>query len=90
MVAYRNLRTGETHEPEPGSWLAERLAGLPEVWQPVNETPSADGPAPRPAKTARKVEWVDYAMSRGYTRTEAESLSRDDLARLFDDEDDQG
>lgn len=87
MTVYRNLRTGETHEPEPGSWLAERLAALPEVWQAVDQTPADERTVQRPAKTARKVEWVNYAMSRGYTRADAESLSRDDLARLFDDED---
>lgn len=86
MLAYRNVRTGDLHEPEPGSWMAERLAGLPEVWQPVD---LPDAPAPRPAKTARKAEWVDYAMSRGYSRADAESLNRDDLARLFDDPNDQ-
>lgn len=87
MTAYRNVRTGEVHEPEPGSWMADRLADLPEVWQPFE---SAERVTPaRPARTARKAEWVDFAMSRGYARTDAESLSRDDLARLFD-EDDEG
>lgn len=88
MSTYRNLRTGEIHQPEPGSWLADRLAALPEVWQPVDTTPAEA--APRPHRTARKAEWVDYSISRGYTRADAESLTRDDLARLFDDEDDQG
>jgi hypothetical protein len=85
MVAYRNTRTDEVHEPEPGSWMAERLASLPDVWEPIEAT--ADTVVvPRPAKTARKADWVDYAMTRGYSRSDAESLSRDDLARLFDDE----
>lgn len=83
MVAYRNTRTDEVHEPEPGSWMAERLASLPDVWEPLGDAPA---PAVRPTKTARKAEWVDYAMSRGYSRTDTESLSRDDLARLFDDD----
>jgi hypothetical protein len=88
VTAYRNMRTEEIHEPEPGSWMAERLASLPDIWEPIESTP--DTPAPtRPARTARKAEWVDYAMSRGYTREDAESLSRDDLARLFDDTDEQ-
>lgn len=89
MLAYRNVRTDELHAPEPGSWMAERLAGLPEVWQPIEVAepvePGAGGQ--RPAKTARKADWVDYAMSRGYTRDDAESLTRDDLARLLDDQD---
>jgi hypothetical protein len=88
MPAYRNTRTDEIHEPEPGSWMAERLAGLPDVWEPLADTAPA-APVPRPAKTARKAEWVDFAMSRGYSRADAESLSRDDLARLFDDEDEE-
>jgi hypothetical protein len=87
MTTYRNARTGEIHTPEPGSWLAERIAALPDIWQPVDATPAEPGaPLAIPAKTARKSEWVDYAMSRGYTRTDAESLTRDDLARLFDDD----
>lgn len=90
MVAYRNTRTDEVHEPEPGSWMAERLASLPDVWEPLDAAP-AEPPAPvvRPVKTARKAEWVDYAMSRGYSRADAESLSRDDLARLFDEDDER-
>lgn len=87
MVAYRNTRTGEVHEPEPGSWMAERLASLPDVWEPF-ETAETVTPA-RPVKGARKAEWVEFAISRGYSRADAESLSRDDLARLFDDEDDE-
>jgi hypothetical protein len=84
MGTYRNVNTGEVHTPEP-SWMAERLAGLPEVWEPV-EPVEPQTPAVRPVKTARKADWVDYAMSHGYSRADAESLSRDDLARLLDDE----
>jgi hypothetical protein len=88
VTVYRNTRTDEIHEPEPGSWMAERLAGLPDIWEPVEPTEQSTAPTPsaRPAKTARKADWVDYAMSRGYSRDDAESLTRDDLARLFDDE----
>jgi hypothetical protein len=86
MVAYRNMRTGDVHEPEPGSWMAERLASLPDVWEPLGDPPA---PAVRPVRTARKADWVDYAMSRGYSRADAESLSRDDLARLLDDTDEE-
>jgi predicted Ser/Thr protein kinase len=83
MVAYRNVRTGEVHEPEPGSWMAERLAELVEVWEPVE---SVEDVAPlRPARGARKAEWVEFAIAHGYTREDAEALSRDDLARLLDD-----
>ncbi|GGM65185.1 hypothetical protein GCM10012275_39650 [Longimycelium tulufanense] len=81
MTSYRNRRTGQVHEPEPGSWMAHRLAGLPDVWEPVEPAPA------RPARTARKADWVDYAVARGYTRADAESLSREDLARLFDADD---
>ncbi|SDD86591.1 hypothetical protein [Actinokineospora iranica] len=88
MTAYRNTRTGEVHRPEPGSWMAERLDALPGIWHPVEVADGAAQPAARPSRTARKAEWVDHAMSRGYPRADAESLSRDDLARLFDDDQD--
>ncbi|KJK50274.1 hypothetical protein UK23_11435 [Lentzea aerocolonigenes] len=86
MLSYRNRRTGEVHVPEPGSWMADRLDGLPQVWEPVE---SVEGTLPpvKPARSARKSEWVAYALTRGYTREDAESLSRDDLARLLDDPD---
>ncbi|MGH3863575.1 MAG: hypothetical protein ACRDSQ_29115 [Actinokineospora sp.] len=88
MLAYRNVRTDELYAPEPGSWMAERLAALSEVWQPIEVTDPAEpgAGAQRPAKTARKADWVDYAMSRGYSRDDAESLTRDDLARLLDEQ----
>jgi hypothetical protein len=87
VTVYRNRRTGEDHEPEPGSWMDDRLAALPEVWDVVEQSsPTASATPSRPAKTARKGDWVDYAMSRGHSREDAESLSRDDLVRLFDDE----
>jgi hypothetical protein len=82
MVAYRNVRTGEVHEPAPDSWMAGRLAELVEVWEPVESV--EDVPPLRPARGARKAEWVEYALTRGYTREDAEALSRDDLARLLD------
>jgi hypothetical protein len=87
MTTYRNTRTDETHEPEPGSWMDERLAGLPDIWEPIESVPDPASSPPRPARMARKSDWVDYAMSRGYSREDAEGLSRDDLARLFDDPD---
>ncbi|TCO64382.1 hypothetical protein [Actinocrispum wychmicini] len=86
MIAYRNVRTEEVHEPEPGSWMAERLAGLPDIWEPlIPAAPAPTSPA-RPVKTARKADWVEYAMAHGHSREDAENLSRDDLARLFDDQ----
>jgi hypothetical protein len=82
VTSYRNTRTEEIHEPEPGSWMADRLASLTDIWEPIESTP--DTTPARPVKTARKAEWVEFAMSRGYTREDAEGLSRDDLARLLD------
>jgi hypothetical protein len=34
---------------------------------------------PTPAKSATKAEWVAYAVSKGYARSDAEALTRNDL-----------
>lgn len=36
-----------------------------------------------PAKSASKADWVDYAVSQGADREEAESSTRDDLAKTY-------
>jgi len=33
-----------------------------------------------PSRSASKAEWVDYAVSQGTARDEAEAMTRDDLA----------
>jgi hypothetical protein len=36
-------------------------------------------PDPTPTKSATKAEWVAYAVSRGFSRGDAEALTKDDL-----------
>lgn len=38
-----------------------------------------------PGKSASKATWVEYAVSQGMDATEAEALTRDDLAEKFGD-----
>lgn len=42
-----------------------------------------DESAERPARSASKREWVDYAASQGTPREEAEESTRDELAERF-------
>ena len=39
--------------------------------------------AQRPARSASKAEWVEYAVSQGATREDAEKATRDELATLY-------
>ncbi len=44
--------------------------------EPWPEQDDADGP---PARSAKKPEWVAYAVAQGYTEADAEALTKDDL-----------
>lgn len=45
--------------------------------------PDAVGVLPRPAQLALKADWVDYVVSRGTDRAEAEGMTKPDLIRLY-------
>jgi hypothetical protein len=59
-------------------------AGLPPAYPP-NQTgdPGASTDPERPANSATKPEWVEYAVSRGMDRTSAERLSKDALINRY-------
>lgn len=40
-------------------------------------------PAQTPSTSATKAEWVEYAVSQGMDRTEADSLTKDDLKSRY-------
>jgi hypothetical protein len=51
------------------------------------EEPEAPGPEPavRPSKSASKADWLAYAVSQGADEAEAESMTRDELAKAYGD-----
>lgn len=65
----------------------------PPVTEPVVETPVPDPPAPepipgpdpadRPARSAVRAEWVEWAVKSGASRTDAESMTKADLIEVY-------
>ena len=64
---------------------AERLEQLVADGVVADATPAAaaDDTDKAPGKSASKATWVEYAVSQGMDATEAEALTRDDLAEKF-------
>ncbi|MET9510762.1 hypothetical protein ABZX62_20270 [Streptomyces flavidovirens] len=91
MATYERSTGGHVAErlrPMPGSEEAEALAAAAEDpasgWRSSEPDPE---PEPteleRPAKSASKATWVDYAVAQGSTREDAENASRDELAVAY-------
>lgn len=74
----------ETDDPGVLAYCARRGYTIGEPEQAPAETGEQESTVERPAKSARKAEWVDYAIARGYSRADAESLTLDDLQSLLD------
>lgn len=61
----------------------------PPVADPVVETPTPDpvptplDPADRPARSATKSEWVDWAVKAGSSRADAENMTKTDLIEVY-------
>ena len=55
--------------------MVEEIGGTPAD----DADPAAAVDNPPPAKAAPKADWVDYAVSRGWDRDEAEATSKADL-----------
>lgn len=49
----------------------------------ATQTDDALPAIPRPPFTAPKSDWVDVAVTQGYTRSEAEAMTKHDLIELF-------
>lgn len=91
MPIYERFNGGQVAErvrPVPGSKDAERYAALAEDpasgWK-CAEPDAAPEPPARPAKSASKAVWVEYAVSQGVSEGDAEKATRDELAALFAD-----
>lgn len=50
--------------------------------EPASE-PAAEPQTEPPARSDNKPAWVDYAITQGLTRTEAEAMTKDDLIARF-------
>ncbi|GAA2772819.1 hypothetical protein GCM10010470_00410 [Saccharopolyspora taberi] len=75
--------TGETSDPAALAYFRRHDAySIDGDEQPAAP---ASGPVEMPKPSARKSDWLDYAVSQGMSRDDAESLTRDDLARFFTD-----
>lgn len=78
-------------QPEPGSDLETHLAALADAgtdnWVRVTE-PEPDGgeggdEPKRPAKADNKAAWVDWAVTCGADRAEAEASTKDELITAY-------
>lgn len=93
----RNPNTGRAESFTPGDTLptwAEELVTNPQAFAepadarataaPAEDEEQAEDEGP-PARSASKPEWVDYAVSEGVDRDDAESMTKDDLIARFGD-----
>ncbi|MGI5418659.1 hypothetical protein [Actinomadura luteofluorescens] len=96
MAVYERGVAGHVAErvqPEPDSGEAARLQALADDpasdWRRVDDPAPAEQPEPsRPAKSAAKGAWVEWAVSQGADRAEAEKATKDDLIAAYGGEGD--
>ncbi|MEV7011551.1 hypothetical protein [Streptosporangium sp. NPDC051022] len=93
MATYVRAAGGHVAErvrPEPGSddetRLDELVADPASGWRRVEDEPSqaVEAPVDRPAQSAPKAVWVEWAVSRGMEREQAEDLTKAELISLGD------
>lgn len=89
-MRYRNVRTADVVDPDPGSELESFVRSHPDVWQPIDETgtPVELAPRPRvpcPPPSAGKAAWVAYAVSLGVPEADAVACTQTQLVDLYID-----
>ena len=77
-VAGTAFADGVGHTSSPGAVAYFRRRG----YRVEEDTPSS-APLSMPARSASKGAWLDYAVSRGMPRDEAEAMTRDQLATHY-------
>jgi hypothetical protein len=94
MAVYERGVAGHVAErvrPEPGSDAEARLQVLADNpasdWRRIDDPKPAEqversGPS-RPAKSAAKGAWVEWAVAQGADRAEAEKATKDDLIAAY-------
>lgn len=63
--------------------VEEKPTPDPEPTPEPDPTPTPLDPADRPARSATKSEWVDWAVKAGASREEAESMTKTDLIEVY-------
>lgn len=71
----------QAEEPQPQP-QPETVEAEPEP-EPVAAQPEPEAEAEPPKHYAAKSDWVDYAVSQGADRDEAESSTKDELIELY-------
>lgn len=69
----------DTEQAQQRGKTAEGRGGQPQ-W-PDTPSPRADTSAVKPNRNASKEEWVDYAVSQGQDRAEADKATKEDLVK---------
>lgn len=75
---------GHTHHVYQGGvieWLSDEQEAHFLAEGLVEKAGSSGG---KPAKTAPKADWIEYAVADGYDRDEVEAMTKADLVALFD------
>lgn len=63
---------------------ADPVVVEPEVEQPTPDPePTGPDPADRPARSAVRAEWVEWAVKSGASRSDAESMTKSDLIEVY-------
>jgi hypothetical protein len=64
--------------------VAEQITN-PAAWEEADLElkDTFDGPMPRPSRSDSKARWVDFAVSQGEDRDEADAMSKADLVAAF-------
>jgi hypothetical protein len=77
-MRYRNSETGSVVHVDD-----DRVMGRP--WEPFDGDQGGGAPAGSevPAQSAKKADWVDYAVSQGADRDEADASTKDDLVQQY-------
>lgn len=71
----------EVQEADPK--VEEKPTPDPEPTPEPDPVPTPLDPADRPARSATKSEWVDWAVKAGASREEAESMTKTDLIEVY-------
>ncbi len=53
------------------------------TWEPFDGDQGVPADSEAPAQSAKKADWVDYAVSQGADRGESEASTKDDLVHQF-------